>query len=127
MAIGEQVKAYGGPKYQVLQDIVEKYTKAIESGQIQIVPNTLVTMGKGDEGTNINPLEAFITLLLSKELDSENSIFNKGENLSKELEQFRKELFSVTKPQSETTNPTVEEGSIPEVPEKPVQDSPQSK
>jgi uncharacterized membrane protein YqiK len=97
VAISEQVKAYGGPKYQVLQDIVEKYTKAIETGQIQIVPNTLVSMGTNESGNNINPLEAFITLLLSKELDSDKSIFNKGDSLSKELEQFKKDLFEVTK------------------------------
>jgi uncharacterized membrane protein YqiK len=97
VAIQEQVKAYGGPKYQVLQDIVGKYTKAIEAGQIQIVPNTLVSMGQGDKGNNINPLEAFITLLLSKELDSDKSIFNRDTSLSDDLDKFKKELFQVMK------------------------------
>lgn len=101
VAIGEQVKAYGGPKYQVLQDIVEKYTKAIESGKIQIVPNTLVSMGQDKDGGNINPLEAFITLLLSKNLDSDKSLFGADDNLSKEIKQFREELFKVQKPSIE--------------------------
>ncbi len=105
VAISEQVKAYGGPKYQVLQDIVANYTKAIESGKIQIVPNTLVTMGSGENGAKINPLEAFITLLLSKELDSDKSIFNKDESLNKTLEQFKKDLFEIKE------NQTVEKDS----------------
>lgn len=99
VAIQEQVKAYGGPKYQVLQDIVEKYTNAIRDGQIQIVPNTLVSMGKGEDGGNINPLEAFITLLLSKELDSDQSIFNKDKGLSTQLETFKKDLFELKQDQ----------------------------
>ncbi len=71
IAISEQVKAYGGPKYQVVQDMVTKYTKAIESGQIQIVPTTYVNMGNGENGSSLNPLEAFLTLLLTKQFDSE--------------------------------------------------------
>lgn len=97
VAIGEQVKAYGGPKYQVLQDIVEKYTNAIASGNIQIVPNTLVSMGQDKDGGNINPLEAFITLLLSKNLDNDTSLFGSGDTVSEELKKFREELFKVTK------------------------------
>lgn len=54
VAINEQVKAYGGPRYQVLQDIVTKYTAAIESGQIQIVPNTYVNMGSGESENSLN-------------------------------------------------------------------------
>ena len=105
VAIGEQVKAYGGPKYQVLQDIVEKYTKAIESGNIQIVPNTLVTTG-GGENSNINPLEAFITLLLSKELDSDTSLLNSDDKLSDHLEAFKKDLFERIEPQNEVVKET---------------------
>lgn len=91
VAISEQVKAYGGPKYQVLQDIVTKYTKAIEKGDIQIVPNTYVNMGSGDS-SNINPLEAFLTLLLSKQLDGPE---NSRSDLGSELEAFKKELLGI--------------------------------
>lgn len=94
IAINEQVKAYGGPKYQVLQDIVTKYTRAIEAGQIQIVPNTLVTMGGSDNNSNINPLEAFITLLLSKELDGDGKLFGPKDDLSSEFQAFKNELLN---------------------------------
>lgn len=89
IAINEQVKAYGGPKYQVLQDIVAKYTKAIENGEIQVVPNTYVNMG-GGENNSINPLEAFLTLLLTKQFDEGNS---NDSVLGEELESFKNELL----------------------------------
>lgn len=102
IAINEQVKAYGGPKYQVLQDIVSKYTTAIEKGKIQVVPNTLVSMG-GEGSGNINPLEAFITLLLAKEFDDDGSDY-KNDHISKDLKAFKNQLLqkeSATKVQSD--------------------------
>ncbi len=103
IAINEQVKAYGGPKYQVLQDIVSKYTTAIEKGKIQVVPNTLVSMG-GEGSGNINPLEAFITLLLAKEFDDDGSDY-KNDHISKDLKAFKNQLLqkeSETKVQSDS-------------------------
>ncbi|QUI25209.1 flotillin family protein [Vallitalea pronyensis] len=91
IAIHEQVKAYGGPKYQVLQDIVTKYTAAIENGSIQVVPNTLVNMG-GEGSGNINPLEAFITLLLAKEFDDDHHDSD-NRNMSADLQAFKEQLL----------------------------------
>lgn len=91
VAINEQVKAYGGPKYQVVQDMVTKYTKAIESGQIQIVPNTYVSMGSGEEN-NLNPLEAFLTLLLTKQFDDGGIA---GNQLPEELQAFKDSMRDV--------------------------------
>ena len=48
IAIEEQVKAYGGPQFQVIQDVMAKFTAAIEKSQIDIVPKTLFTMGGKD-------------------------------------------------------------------------------
>lgn len=91
IAVNEQVKAYGGPKYQVLQDIVTKYTTAIEKGQIQIVPNTYVNMGGSESGNSLNPLEAFLTLLLTKQFDEET---DEGKQiLSHEMQSFKDELL----------------------------------
>ncbi|WP_105615305.1 SPFH domain-containing protein [Vallitalea okinawensis] len=94
VAINEQVKAYGGPKYQVLQDIVTKYTAAIENGKIQIMPNTLVNMGGGDGAGNINPLEAFITLLLAKELEDDGQLFDENNKMTSDLKDFKDALLN---------------------------------
>lgn len=69
VAIQEQVKAYGGPKYQVLQDVVAKYANAIEKGQIQIVPHTYMNMGGSEGQGSMNPLESLLTLILSGQID----------------------------------------------------------
>jgi uncharacterized membrane protein YqiK len=45
IAIEEQVKADGGPQCQVIQDVMAKFTAAIEKSKIDIVPKTLLTMG----------------------------------------------------------------------------------
>ncbi|MBC3888843.1 flotillin family protein [Acetobacterium paludosum] len=69
IAIEEQVKAYGGPEYQVVQDVMTKFTSAIEKAKIDIVPKTVMSMG-GKEGQNssFNAFEMLIDLLISEKL-----------------------------------------------------------
>ena len=51
MAVGEQVKAYGGPAYQVAQDVMSRIAQAIEVSKVPIVPQTVITMdGNGGDG-----------------------------------------------------------------------------
>lgn len=42
IATKEQVNAYGGTQYQVIQDVMTKFTDAIKEGKINIVPNNVV-------------------------------------------------------------------------------------
>lgn len=67
-AIANKVQAYGGAKFQLIQDIVTKYTKAIEAGNVQIVPNTMVSMGQNSEGGIPSPLEGLISLLFTEKI-----------------------------------------------------------
>jgi len=71
-AITNKVKAYGGAKYQLMQDIISKYTAAIEAGNVQIVPNTYVNMGGSKEGSLPSPLEGLIGLMFTEKLDALN-------------------------------------------------------
>lgn len=66
IAIDEQVKAYGGPQYQVVQDIMNKFTAAIEKSKIDIVPKTVV--GMGGSNNSANAFEMLLGLLLSEKL-----------------------------------------------------------
>lgn len=68
IAIEEQVKAYGGPQYQVIQDIMSKFTAALESAKIDIVPKTVVNMGGGEQGSSVNAFEMLLGLLISEKL-----------------------------------------------------------
>lgn len=69
IAIEEQVKAYGGPQYQVVQDVMTKFTSAIEKAKIDIVPKTVLTMGgKDGQGSSVNAFEMLLNLLVSEKL-----------------------------------------------------------
>lgn len=69
-AIRNKVDAYGGAKLQLIQDIVQNYTKAIEAGNVQIVPNTMVSFGAGSDGKIPSPLEGLIGLLFTEKIDA---------------------------------------------------------
>lgn len=69
IAIDEQVKAYGGPQYQVLQDVMNRFTQAIEKSSIDIVPKTVISMGNGENGgDSANAFNMLLTLLLGEKL-----------------------------------------------------------
>lgn len=68
IAIEEQVKAYGGPQYQVVQDVMTKFTSAIEKAKIDIVPKTVVSMGGQEQGSSVNAFEMLMSLLVSEKL-----------------------------------------------------------
>lgn len=88
IAVDEQVKAYGGPQYQVAQDIMNKFTAAIEKSKINIVPNTLVNMGTGEQGSSgANVFEMLLGLLVSEKLG-----VNFNDNLSKEEDERVKNI-----------------------------------
>ncbi|WP_455717687.1 SPFH domain-containing protein, partial [Anaerosporobacter sp.] len=64
-AIDAQVKAYGGAKYRVMQEITDKLTDAIKNSQVDLVPETIVNMGDnkdGGSGTILDSLLKLITL-----------------------------------------------------------------
>lgn len=76
IAIEEQVKAYGGPQYQVVQDVMNKFTSAIEKSKIDIVPKTVISMGGGQgQGSSVNAFEMLLGLLISEKLGVK---FNEG-------------------------------------------------
>ena len=69
IAIEEQVKAYGGPQYQVVQDVMTKFTSAVAASKIDIVPKTVLSMGgREGQGSSINAFEMLLNLLVSEKL-----------------------------------------------------------
>jgi uncharacterized membrane protein YqiK len=72
IAIEEQVRAYGGPQYQVTQDVMNRFAQAIEEAHVDVVPK-IVIGGNGGNGTNGvqstgSVFEALLTLLLSERM-----------------------------------------------------------
>ena len=67
IAIEQQVKAYGGSQYQVITDIMSKFTSAVEKTGIPIVPQTVISMGDG-KGGGVSAFELLLNLLISDKL-----------------------------------------------------------
>jgi uncharacterized membrane protein YqiK len=67
IAIEEQVRAYGGPQFQLMQQATQRFADAIETAKIDIVPKIL--LGGGGSGGNGNMFESLIGVLLSEKLN----------------------------------------------------------
>ncbi|MDP4094547.1 MAG: SPFH domain-containing protein [Bacillota bacterium] len=70
VAIEEQVRAYGGSRYQLMQDIMNKFTSALEKNKIDLVPKTVISMGGGKEaGSMYNAFELLMGLIVNEKLN----------------------------------------------------------
>ena len=65
LAIDEQVRAYGGPQFQLAQQVMNRFAEAIEKSQVDVVPKVSLS---GAGGTNGSLLDSLLGVLLSKEL-----------------------------------------------------------
>ena len=80
MAIEEQVRAYGGPRYQLTQQVMARFAEAVERSGVDIVPKVVIgdrrdgSTGGDGSGTGAAPmgggtvLESLLALLLSERL-----------------------------------------------------------
>ncbi len=69
MAIEEQVRAYGGSRYQLVQDIMSRFTAALEKSSIDLVPKTVINMGSEGGGNVVNAFELLLGLIINEKLD----------------------------------------------------------
>jgi len=73
MAVEEKVRAYGGPRIQLTQQVMSRFAEAIEKAHVDIVPKVVIggaAHGSGPNGDGpglggSNVLEALLALLLS--------------------------------------------------------------
>ena len=77
LAIEEQVRAYGGPRFQLTQQVMNRFAQAIEESRVDVVPKIVIggqnggTNGTGAGGTNGNVMEALLAMLLSDKIGAE--------------------------------------------------------
>lgn len=91
IAAKEQVNAYGGPQYQVIQDVMTKLAEALKESKIDIVPKTYI--GGGSDGKMPNALEGILDLLLSSMASGDNS----ERELSPEVEKIKCKIIESLK------------------------------
>ncbi len=65
MAIEEQVHAYGGPDYQVLREVTDRFSQAVERSGVDVVPRMVVS-GGGTEGRPYSAFESLIAMLMAE-------------------------------------------------------------
>jgi len=74
LAIEEQVRAYGGPRFQLTQQVMNRFAEAIQTSGVDVVPRVVVggggRDGNGDGGgiTTSNVMQGLLTLLLSEKI-----------------------------------------------------------
>jgi len=84
IATQEQVDAYGGPQFQLAQEVTRQLASAIENGHIPLVPQTQLIMGGGGDdgdggGAGGNVLTSLLSVLLTEKLTGKPFVAREGE------------------------------------------------
>jgi len=88
LATEEQVRAYGGPQFQVTQQVLNRFADAIQQSGVDVVPRVIVG-GDKENGTG-NIMEALLAMLLS---DRFGALAEKAQGArSPDAEKFRQEI-----------------------------------
>jgi len=79
IAIEEKVRAYGGPQFQVTQQVMNRFAEAIEVAKVDVVPQIVVggNNGNGTMGGN-NLMEGLLAMLLSERMSAQVSASGNG-------------------------------------------------
>src|SRR5512141_3075535 len=89
LATEEQVRAYGGPQFQVTQTVLNRFAEAIQESKVAVVPQVLV--GADKEGGSGNVMQALLTMLLSERF-TETSNNGDGHARSEVAEKLREDI-----------------------------------
>ena len=89
LATEEQVRAYGGPQFQVTQQVLNRFSEAVQQSKVDVVPRVVV--GGNKESGSGNIMEALLTMLLSDRFAALANDGN-GHQRSDEIEQLRTEI-----------------------------------
>jgi hypothetical protein len=69
VAIDEQVKAYGGPRFRVTQEVMNRLAEAIQQSKVDIVPKIVIGGQNGEgAGATSSIFQALLSMLLSDKI-----------------------------------------------------------
>jgi uncharacterized membrane protein YqiK len=80
VATEEQVRAYGGPSFQVTQQVMQAFADAVKESKVEVVPRMLVGGGAAGGG---GLLESLMAVLLSDKFMAAGLVDNQRESSSK--------------------------------------------
>jgi uncharacterized membrane protein YqiK len=108
LATEEQVRAYGGPQFQMTQQVLNRFSEAIQSSGVDVVPRVVVTGGgaNGEQGgsSSSNVMEGLLTMLLSERyeaLTQEAQRAPRSPEAEALRDQIRKDMQNKTTPPEE--------------------------
>ena len=95
IAMEEQVRAYGGPQYQVAQHVMNRLAEAVERSGADVVPKVVVGGGGNGHSGNGGLLETLMTLILSEKMgvDVKSSGTPKDPGVESYRDRIRKDLL----------------------------------
>lgn len=68
VAIEEQVRAYGGPRFQLTQQVIARFAEALEKSGVEVVPRVVVQSGAGGGASSNGVLDSLLALTLDERL-----------------------------------------------------------
>jgi hypothetical protein len=98
LATEEQVRAYGGPQFQVTQQVMNRFAEAIQQSGVDVVPRIVVSGGNsGEQGgsTSSSIMEGLLTMLLSERfaaMEKESEQAPRSAQADALREQIRKDM-----------------------------------
>jgi hypothetical protein len=66
------VAAYGGPQFQVTQQVMSRWAEAVQASKVDVVLQVVLS-GGGGSATSSSMMEGLLTLLLSEKVGVEES------------------------------------------------------
>ncbi len=102
LATEEQVRAYGGPQFQVTQQVLNRFAEAIQQSGVDVVPRVIV--GGEKDGTTGNIMEALLAMLLSERFGAlaENVQGQRSPEAEKLRSEIRQKMMGEGKPDDKT-------------------------
>ena len=97
IAIEEQVRAYGGPQFQLTQQVMSRFAEAIQASRVDVVPKIMIGGQNGDGRTSGSVMEALLTLLLSEKM-GQSLTAPSGAPPQPEADRLRKQLREAVAP-----------------------------
>src|SRR3954463_101335 len=93
IAVEEQVRAYGGPQFQVTQDVMNRFAEAIESAKVDVVPQVVVGGGGNGTTSSGNLMEGLLAMLLSDKLGVQVNANSGGNTTRPEVAAIRDQIM----------------------------------
>jgi uncharacterized membrane protein YqiK len=103
IATEEQVRAYGGPQYQVTQQVMNRFAEAIQQARVDVVPRVLIGGEQGENGGNL--MQGLLAMLLSERMAVQVT-GERSETRSPEVEALRAQVRQSMQTSSKETSPT---------------------